>query len=148
MQIPIYVINLDRRPDRMRSIAGQLDRLGLEATRVPAVDARNLTDDELRARADPDAGHRLRALDRAEVACTLSHLRAMEMFLAAAPAPAALILEDDAELAPDTPSLMQSTDWWPAGSKVIRLEDGRRHRRLLRRVCGKTPGAGGTPHHL
>lgn len=157
MQIPIFVINLDRRPDRMRSIAGQLDRLGLEATRVPAVDARNLTDDELRARVNSDGGHRLRALDRAEVACTLSHLRAMEMFLAAVDAPAALILEDDAELASDLPLFVDNVDWWPENAELVKIEtqDWKRHRvfgpecgprfhgRQLRRILLWTPASGG-----
>ena len=157
MQVPIYVINLDRRPDRMRSIAGQLDRLGLEATRVPAVDARTLADDELRARVNSGGGPRLRALDRAEVACTLSHLRAMEMFLSAADAPAALILEDDAELASDLPLFAGNADWWPENAELVKIEtqDWKRYRvfgpecgprfhgRQLRRISLWTPASGG-----
>ncbi len=36
--LPIYVINLDRRPDRLAAIAADLDRLGLPFERIKAVD--------------------------------------------------------------------------------------------------------------
>ena len=59
--------------------------------------------------------------------------------LLASNAPAALILEDDAELASDTPALLESVDWWPAGAHVVRLEEGGTFPRLLRRPSGRTP---------
>ncbi len=53
--------------------------------------------------------------------------------------PAALILEDDAVLASDTPTLIESVEWWPAECDIVRLETGYRERRPLYRSCGLTP---------
>lgn len=33
-QLPAFVINLDRRPDRLAAIMENLDRIGVEATRI------------------------------------------------------------------------------------------------------------------
>ena len=41
-KIPVYVINLDRRPDRWQAISERLDRLGIEASRIAAVDAHRI----------------------------------------------------------------------------------------------------------
>lgn len=40
-QIPIYVINLDRRPDRLAGISEQLATLGLEFERIAALDGKS-----------------------------------------------------------------------------------------------------------
>ena len=157
VQVPIFVINLDRRPDRLHSIAGELGRLGLEATRVPAIDALSVADDELNRRVNFCGGLRLRSLQRAEAACTLSHLRAMETFLSNSDAPAALILEDDTELANDLPLFVENVEWWPKHAALVKLETQdwkefrefgpecapRHHGRQLRRILLWTPAAGG-----
>ena len=57
------------------------------------------------------------------VACAWSHRKALRAFLDTGES-AALILEDDIEAAPDTPSLLESVDWWPPDAHVIRLETG------------------------
>ncbi len=137
MTLPIYIINLDRRVDRWQVISEDIERLGLTPTRIPGVEAATLAefDEQERKSGKPPT---LPAINLGSAACMIGHTKALKSLLKSE-SPAALILEDDAELALDTPSLMQSTDWWPDGSMLIRLEDGRRHRRLLRRVCGKTP---------
>ncbi len=138
MTLPIFIINLDRRVDRWQVISEDIERLGLTATRIPGVEAATLAEFDEQERKDSKPPT-LPPINLGSAACMIGHIKALNGFLKT-DSPAALILEDDAELALDTPSLMQSTDWWPDGSMVIRLEDGRRHRRLLRRVCGKTPG--------
>lgn len=107
--LPVYVINLDRRPDRWAAMVEQLDRLGIAAERVPAVDAGDV-DGEIPA-----------GLSRANVACRASHKLALTRLLETV-APAALILEDDVALASDTRELLHATDWWPEGTKAVRLE--------------------------
>ena len=135
--LPVFVINLDRRSDRWAAISANLDRIGVTAERIPAVDARRLeqqeawewgTDDD-----PPD-----REVDIGALACAWSHRNAMLAFLDT-PAPAALILEDDAELGSDTAMLLRSVDWWPDDAKVLRLEDAPRRRRFLGFPTGKTP---------
>ena len=137
--LPIFVINLDRRPDRMRSIVVNLDQLGLKAHRIPAVDSRTVTDEELNERVSLNGSSRSIELDRGAGACVFSHLQALDKFLSGSDALAALMLEDDAELAADVPALLESTGWWPAGAKIIRLENLHRHSRGLWRPSGKTP---------
>lgn len=106
--IPAYVINLDRRPDRWAIISENLHRIGVRVERIAAVDARLL-------------GQQERRVDVGALACAWSHRKAMQAFLDT-DAPAALILEDDAELADDTASLLASTEWWPPNMRAVRLE--------------------------
>ncbi|MDE0703376.1 MAG: glycosyltransferase family 25 protein [Rhodospirillaceae bacterium] len=136
MQLPIYVINLDRRPDRWEAITADLERLGLEATRIPGVEAVELIERDKEAREKGNSP--LLSINPGSAACMIGHSEALTRLIES-DFPAALILEDDAELASDTPSLLQSTDWWPEGSLLIRLEHGSGKKRFLRQVCGATP---------
>ena len=135
-QLPAYVINLDRRPDRWRAISENLERIGVDARRIAAVDAQQLAERQTREIARGNGP--LFSINLGAAACIQGHRKAMVALLES-DRPAALILEDDAELAPDTPGLLESTDWWPAGTMVVRLEDGLDKLRLLRRPCGATP---------
>ena len=125
-QLPVYVINLDRRPDRWAAISADLKRIGLEAERVPAVDVRTVTDEELGARVDLETP--LVRMGRGSQATILSHMRAFERLLDGA-GPAALFLQDDAELASDLPVFLESLDWWPDGAGIVQMEAHRRVRR-------------------
>ena len=141
--IPAYVINLDRRPDRWATISENLERIGVTAERIPAVDARLLEQQEQRAIErgnDP-----LYKISLASAANMCSQSTAMGRFLRT-DAPACLILEDDAELADDTASLLAEIEWWPADSEIVRLEEaapvGSKWRNappLWSRPCGRTP---------
>lgn len=138
--IPIFVINLHRRPDRLERIVGDLERLGLKATRVPAVDARTVSDAELATRVD--RGREIWKMGRGAEACVLSHCRALEMFLYTH-APTALILEDDARLAADLPLFAAlPLDWWPGETSIVKLGragGGRRMfgKEIARRAFGR-----------
>lgn len=136
-QLPVYVINLDRRPDRWAAMSAQLDRLGIEATRIPAVDARLLAAQE-RWEMETNGNPPFWRINLGAAAGMLSTSKAM-IGLLGSDAPAALILEDDAELAPDTPSLLGGTGWWPAGAHIVRLEAGGDKSRPLRQPSGRTP---------
>lgn len=71
------VINLDRSPERMRSISQQLVARDLHFERLPAVDGRKLAQEELsRLEAPYDAPEKFvfrKALWPNEIACFLSH---------------------------------------------------------------------------
>ncbi len=71
-----------------------------------------------------------------------SHCEAMKALLAT-PHPAALILEDDAAVAADTPSLLESVNWWPRGTSLLRLESSSGKRRLFGPCVGTTPSGRG-----
>ena len=137
--LPIYVINLDRRPDRMASMATQLKRIGLPFERIPAVDARCLS---VSGKAPIVKAP---IMDFGAVACSLSHAKALRTFLGS-PHSAALILEDDAELAADVPALCASTDWWPAGTSLIKLDAPANLKKLQGWSRGRTPSRLGPKH--
>ena len=138
MTLPVFVINPDSRLDRWAAMSAQLERLGISAERIPAVDARLLAAQEeweQRTNGNPPEWH---VDDLGAVACALSHCKAWGALLASRH-PAALVLEDDAELASDLPALLESLDWWPAGARLVRLETGRGKSRLLGPERGRTP---------
>ena len=105
--LPVYVINLDRRPDRLASISENLQKIGVPWERVPAIDGMNLQGTKW--------------LDQSSLACSLSHRKAMRTLLDS-PHPAALILEDDAEAGGDAPALLESAGWWPRGHGILKLD--------------------------
>ena len=109
--LPVFVINLDRRPDRWAMMSEQLDRLGIEATRIPAVDARLLAAQEEWERTT-NGNPPFWRINLGAAAGMLGHSEAMNDLLGS-DAPAVLILEDDAELASDTPALLDDVVWWP-----------------------------------
>ena len=129
MAIPTYVINLDRRPDRLATVTDNLNRIGLPFTRIRAIDGQTLDGDPATRRMS--AGH---------VACCRSHYKAMAAFLDT-DAPAALILEDDVEVSPTVPAILASLDWWPEGHGAVKLESTTRESRRiwLGRPVGCTP---------
>lgn len=127
MALPVFVINLDRRPDRLATISDNLDRIGVSFTRVSAIDAASLLPPRKRQHMSLGAQ-----------ACKLSHCKALAAFLETG-SPAALILEDDAEIASDTASVLASVDWWPKGHGLLKLEVHGRKPRILGARKGRTP---------
>lgn len=99
--LPVFVINLQRNPERRRFALGHLASLGMQASVFPAVDGKTLALADLEARGlyrESLAREKFsRPLSLAEIGCTLSHLgvyrRIVEERL-----DAALVLEDDAML--------------------------------------------------
>lgn len=118
--LPVFVINLDRRPDRWAAMSAQLDRLGIEAVRIPAVDARLLAAQEEWERTT-NGNPPFWRINLGSAANMLGHGRAMNELLGS-DAPAALILEDDAEPAEDLPSFLDSVDWWPERFGLVKFE--------------------------
>lgn len=107
----IYVINLDRSPDRLEFIQQQLASSGLTFERVPAVDGRLLS-----AGAYPDA-----VISPPEIGCFLSHISAWERAVASTDE-FSLILEDDGHLSPDLPQLLSETNWIPPDADIVKLD--------------------------
>ena len=128
--LPVYVVNLDRRPDRWAAMSAQSERLGLKATRIAAIDKHKL-------RIDDPALDRLKA---GHVACLHSHCKAMETFLDT-DAPAALIMEDDVEIGPEVPKLITNLSWWPPEYGLVKLQSPIKPETLiwLDKPVGSTP---------
>lgn len=94
IEIPAYVINLDRRTDRWQRMQKTLDSLWPNHRRFSAIDATTLTPDEPvnRIFAGNDFGSR-----RSFIACALSHVKVWETLCADTRCSAYLVLEDDVE---------------------------------------------------
>ncbi len=115
----IYLINLERRPDRLATMTTRAEGLGLALERVEAVDA---------ATAEPVAldrwfedGGPLGEIPRGDKACLLSHRLAWQTFLARGDSHA-VFLEDDVLLSRQAGVLLADGDWIPAGASVLKLE--------------------------
>lgn len=112
-----WVINLDRAPQRMAVIAGQLEALGLPYTRFAAVEGRVVSPQDQAATLDREGFGRLHGMTPTlgELGCYLSHVQVLQAFLAT-PHDYALILEDDVlprpELAAVLAGLTDVEDQW------------------------------------
>ncbi len=106
-RLQTWVINLDRAPERLARIAAQLQQLNLPYTRLPAVDARALTAQQLAALDEP-AYRRKHGMTPVlgELGCYLSHVQAIDLFLASG-AEFGLVLEDDVLLQDSLPAVLQ-----------------------------------------
>jgi len=113
--IPAFFINLDRHPDRKAFIEKQLTEIGFLAERVPGVDGRDLP---------PEIASRYSFADYltdGQVGCSASHLKVWQIVKDRA-IPAALVLEDDAIIAPDLASVLAETlSALPNGWDLVRL---------------------------
>lgn len=125
----IFLINLDRRKDRLAAMTAQLASLGLAATRIPAIDADIVSDAWLR-QAFTSRGP-LGVIPKGDRCCSLSHRRTWGTFVASG-APYAVILEDDVVLDASASRLFKHPNWIPDGIDLIKLEHyGPDHQRVL-----------------
>lgn len=106
----IYVINLDKREDRMRKMSTRLSNLNF--TRVSAIDANKL-DESVKDVKSP--------LSNAEKACILSHIKALKAFLSTSYS-MCILLEDDVILGKGFLEFLRNFDSFPKNSYVIKLE--------------------------
>jgi glycosyl transferase family 25 len=133
----IYLINLDRRPDRLATMAQEARKAGLSFTRVPAVDAQDPA-----SAADTQrwfaAGGPLGPLPLGDRCCSLSHRRAWEA-LVASDEPHAAVLEDDVRFTPAAGPLLANTAW--VDVDLVKLEHfGPRSQKVLVRDERPLPG--------
>ena len=102
----IYLINLDRHPDRLAHMRDQLPGIAFE--RIAAVDGSS----------QPPT---LKGLTRFELACLESHKVAWRRFLAGSEA-YACFLEDDLHIWPGFAALVGGETWIPADAHSIKLD--------------------------
>ena len=102
----VYVINLDRHPERLAHMRDQLSEVGFE--RVAAVDGAK--------KPEPAKG-----LTRFELACLESHRNAWRLFLKRSDAHACF-LEDDVHLCPGFGALVDSEGWIPSDAHSMKLD--------------------------
>jgi glycosyl transferase family 25 len=102
----VYVINLDRHPDRLAHMRDELSDVGFE--RVAAVDGAE----------NPEG---IKGLTRFELACLESHRNAWRLFLKRSDAHACF-LEDDVHFWPDFGALVKADGWIPPDAHSIKLD--------------------------
>jgi glycosyl transferase family 25 len=114
-----YLINLERRSDRLRKMTDQLNALGIPFERIDALDARSIADAEL-ARQFRDDGP-LGAIPKGDKCCALSHALAWQAFARSGESHA-IVLEDDVAIEPTAAALLHDDAWIPAGVDLLKLE--------------------------
>lgn len=97
-QLPVFIVNLERRPDRKQLIESRLANLGIKNYEIiKAIDGKELPDDTSEIYNKEKSVLIHRQLKKTEIACALSHIeiakKVIEQNLEYA-----IILEDDAEL--------------------------------------------------
>src|SRR6185437_4582732 len=94
-------------------------RLGLNLTRLEAIDARNADPGELNGWFKESGP--LGVIPKGDQCCLLSH-RLAWIRLMESGAPYAAVLEDDARLSTRAPLVLKGADWIPAGIDLVKLE--------------------------
>lgn len=142
--MPTYYINLDRSAARRRRFEDQLKEFSTHATRIPAVDGRNIDLDvstqgvdgtytfkgqkrSVSVRGYLKSGERRLPCSKGELGCTLSHLHAIRTAFDNGDA-LALIFEDDVtfELMPFWPqTLIDIVGSAPSGWEILNLTSSR-----------------------
>lgn len=142
----IFVINLDRSPQRLERMVSLFGELGLDFTRVPAVDGRDLADRQARKGMYYDLGN-------GEIGCFLSHIKCWDA-AAKADGEYTAIFEDDVHFGAGARELLFDASWIPADADVVKLETtlvrtlvdygraGRAGDRSVRRLLDTHPGTG------
>jgi GR25 family glycosyltransferase involved in LPS biosynthesis len=88
----VYVINLDRSPERMKELDERLRKLNIRYERISAVDGKNLSSEEIAQVATPSCA---KACTFSSIGCAMSHKKAWKKVIDEN-IRTALILEDDA----------------------------------------------------
>ena len=102
----VYVLNLDRQPERLAHMRAQLSDVPFE--RIAAIEGANDA---------PSA----KGLTRFELACLASHRAAWRQFLIG-PDAHACFFEDDLHVRPRLSELIGATDWVPLDAHSIKLD--------------------------
>jgi glycosyl transferase family 25 len=122
--IPTFVINLDRRPDRMAEMEKRL--AGIQFSRIPAVDGQS----SVFQGTEKSPG----ALTINELACIQSHIKVLHQIIDGR-APYACILEDDVRLSVDFKSFIEDSGWIPARADLVKIETMKTKIWLDRKGC-------------
>ncbi len=152
--LAVFIINLDRSPDRYKKVIHKISRLDFPVVRISAVDGKLLKKHALLNIVDYDffVFAKRRYPKPGEIGCTMSHRKALAAFLKS-PYSHALILEDDADFKPSELNkslnwLLKHKDIWDLCILDKRLDDYAEAVRLipeLKRsvsvIRGKFPGS-------
>ena len=143
----VYMINMDRNPERLAFMRSNFDRLGISFERFPAVDGRKLGDAAferfkstrpLRNSGDSYAP-RGRQWTPSKMGCFLSH-HSLWTIAANSPDRFTAIFEDDVHVAPALKHFLANDHWIPEGCDIIRFEASYNRIRLAHRPLAQMAG--------
>jgi len=117
--LKLYVINLDRSHERLAHMQAIFEQLGLEFTRVAAVDGNSLPEEEFLQLTKTCRWHH--PLTRSEVGCLLSHRYCLHLAMASEAAYTA-VFEDDIIISPRLAPLLRDGHWIPEGIDMVKLD--------------------------
>ncbi len=133
-QIPIFVINMARETERMKSVATELERAGLTFERFEAIDGRKVSAEE-RLNIYSDRWYRMMhgcSIPPGEFGCVLSH-RAIYQRMIDENISCALILEDDVIFQPDLAKRLVEIENTTQDFDMMQLFSFRRPDRFVRK---------------
>lgn len=118
----IYIINLERAPDRLKSITEEFAKYGLSFERIDAYDGKQHSSSETQSfRQKVEERHYwLMEMTDGEVACYLSHQRAWKALLDSGDE-WAFIAEDDIRFEDDPRKFLKDLSWIPDDAALIQL---------------------------
>jgi glycosyl transferase family 25 len=118
----VYVINLDRAPERIAHMQDQLGRLRIPFDRVEAVDAKLMAEDELSEfRSSMVPARRPHSWSPAQIGIFLSHKETWERIASGTDSHAA-VFEDDVHLSDRIANLLRDGSWIDECMDIVRLE--------------------------
>ncbi|MEQ1755579.1 MAG: glycosyltransferase family 25 protein [Micropepsaceae bacterium] len=120
MSTQVFLINLEKDRDRLAVMSDQLGMLSIPFERIDAVYGTKMPEWIRPYFLDAD-GRIASKLLPGEVGCYASHLLVLKR-IADSGRPA-LVLEDDVEISPDFPSILNSISQLPQGWEIIRLSN-------------------------
>jgi glycosyl transferase family 25 len=138
----VYLINLDRSPDRLSWFRRQTEGMDIDLVRVPAVDAKNLPEselDRLRALSSGRRSRDQRILSAGEIGCFLSHRKIWEI-VAKDDESWAFVAEDDIHFSSQAATFLRAGDWIPQGADLIKAETNLRRHELSVKLWGQAEG--------
>jgi glycosyl transferase, family 25 len=146
MTIPVFVINRDRRPDRMQFMSSQLEAMGILWHRVSAIEPETV--DQARLSREVLVDNQT-FFGPGSQCCGLTNFDIYRRIVAQN-LPAALVLQDDVNLSPDIRPFLETLDWLPGSINLVQFEKyGRKaSHRLLSPAVGTPPVADRTLHRL
>mgnify|MGYP001151672417 FL=1 len=119
------LINLDRSTDRLNRMKDQLNKLGIEYSRIDALDGSKLSDNQISQITYPLSHYEskfrfTRELTRGEIGCFLSH-RKCWLELVHSNHRFALIMEDDIKISSAAAPYLYSASWLPTDVDICQL---------------------------
>ncbi len=100
-KLGVYVVNLDRSPERLAYVMPYIEKLSFPVTRISAIDGRLLSPEDLRKNLDTVRHLKYvgKEMNVGMAGCSLSHMKVWETFLASSNE-YALVFEDDVSFDP------------------------------------------------